>query len=168
MPMPCLPCPWLLHAHALAAACPRGAALAAACPCLGSSMPMPWLLPWPWHAHALAALALAAACPCLGCCMPMGWLPWPWLLHTHALAACPWGGLPWPWLLHALALVALPTKEVIWAWQRAQGHARMHATPHRPALRQNWLVPFSLFAFLNSVHDFRGGFQQAVRRSDQF
>jgi len=66
-------------------------------------------------------------CLGLGCGMPMPWLrahgglPWPWLLHALALAACPWG-LPWPSLLHALGRQ--------WA---SQGHASMHAAPHRPA-----------------------------------
>ena len=70
-------------------------------------------VPWPW---------LLYACPGLGSCMPMGCyhglgccMPMPWLLRAH-------GALPWPWLLHALG------KQ--WA---SQGHARVHAMPHRPA-----------------------------------
>src|SRR6266446_5353997 len=77
------------------------------------------------HATALAAcLGLGCcmhACPGLGSCMPMGCclglgcgMPMPWL-RAH-------GGLPWPSLLHALGLQ--------WA---SQGHASMHAAPHRPA-----------------------------------
>ena len=124
----CTPRPWLLHARPGLGCCVLAQALDAACspkPCLLSAhggLPWPWLL----HAHALAACPWGAAAG-LGCCMPLPWLPahgglpWPWLLHAHALAACPWG-LPWPWLLHALGRQ--------WA---SQGHARVHATPHRPA-----------------------------------
>ena len=101
----CSPKPWMLRAHALAAECPWGAALAlaAACPCLGC-VPMGGCL------HACPGLGCLpmGGCLGLGCCMPM-----PWLLHAHALAACPWG-LPWPWLLHALGRH--------WA---SQGHARV-------------------------------------------
>ena len=124
-PRPCTPRPCLLRARpglaccvlaqALPAECPWGAALAlaAACPCLGC-VPMGGCL------HACPGLGCLpmGGCLGLGCCMPM-----PWLLHAHALAACPWG-LPWPWLLHAHALGRH------WA---SQGHARVHATPHRPA-----------------------------------
>ena len=48
-----------------------------------------WALPWPWqHAHG----------GCLGLgCVPMR-LPWPWQ-RAHR-------DVPWPWLLHALALAA--------------------------------------------------------------
>ena len=176
---------------AMAFACPCLACLA-----LGCGMPMPWLLhahgglPWQQHAHALAA-----ACPCLGCClglgMPMPWLPWPWLLHAHALAAaCPWGGclglgccIPMPWLrAHGGGCLGLGCC-MHWPWlpcpqRRLFGHGSVpkgmpactprRIAPHRPALRQNWLVPFSIFVSLNSVHDFRGGFQQAVRHSERF
>ena len=139
----CVPWPWL-HALALAA-------------CLGlGCMPWPWqralggCMPWPW----LRAL---------GGCMPRPWLramggsPWPWqhalalaaCQHAMALAAClGLGSMPWPWpsLPCPQILSDFPKnegfleKEVIfpqrgrrWAWQGAQGHARMHATPHRPA-----------------------------------
>ena len=127
-------------------------------------------LPWPWllHAHALAAcpwgaacmhaqalgacpwgaaLALAAACPCLGCCMPMPWLP----AHGGCLGlgcCTPWAGTG-----HPRGMPACTPRRI---------------APHRPALQQNWLVPFSIFVSLNSFHDFRGGFQQAVRRSERF
>ena len=122
MPQPwprCLGC--CMHAQALAAACPWGAALAlaAACPGLGC-LPMG------------AALALAAACPGLGS-MPMGGC-WAGSGHPRGMPAC----------------------------------TPRRIAPHRPALRQNWLVPFSIFVSLNSFHDFRGGFQQAVRRSERF
>ena len=90
-------------------ACPRKHAMAlATCLDLGYCMPRPWqhaheVLPWPWH-----ALALAVACSNLGC------LP---IRATLALAACPWG-LPWPWQ-HALGRQ--------WA---SQGHACVHAVPN--------------------------------------
>src|SRR4029077_18748601 len=53
-----LPWPWLLHAHALAAACPclgclpmgPALALAAACPCLGQALGIPGACPRARHA----------------------------------------------------------------------------------------------------------------------
>ena len=105
----CMPWPWLralglgccMHAQALAAACPWGAALAlaAACPGLGC-LPMG------------AALALAAACPCLDC-VPMG--------GCLGLGCC----MSWA-CQHAHG--GLLGRH--WA---SQGHARVHAAPHRPA-----------------------------------
>ena len=102
MPQPwprCLGC--CMHAQALAAACPWGAALAlaAACPGLGC-LPMG------------AALALAAACPCLDC-VPMG--------GCLGLGCC----MSWA-CQHAHG--GLLGRH--WA---SQGHARVHAAPHRPA-----------------------------------
>ena len=65
--------------------------------------------------------------------------------------------------------------EVISLKEAGSGHPRGMPTctphriaPHCPALQQNWLLTFSIFVFLNSVHDFKGGFQQAVWRSKQF
>ena len=134
VPTPCCHCPsGSVHARALLPAprgmpgCPRMHATALAA-CLGCCM----------HAQALAAcLGLG-----LGCCMPahgLGCVPWPWPWLLHA-----W---PWPWL-RALALAAACTPKpwlpahggclglgccTPWPWQHAMGHARMHATPHRPA-----------------------------------
>ena len=108
-PSPCCHYPsGTLDAMALAM-CPQGPCCLrpGACQCAHASMPRPW----PW----LRALALAVACtprpwllrarPSLGCCMPMPWLlsalgglPWPWLLHAHALAACPCGDVACPCL----------------------------------------------------------------------
>src|SRR6266704_334741 len=127
---------WLGGLHAVGACCVlrAGFALALAA-CLGG-------LPWPW----LPALALAACHGgqplALAACVP-----WPWL-HAMALAAClGLGCVPWPWLLPCPQIssdfpknegflekeVIFPQRGRRWAWQGAQGHARMHATPHRPA-----------------------------------
>ena len=172
----CMPCPWL-----------RALALAA---CHGG-------LPWPWlHALALAACLGLGCVPWGAACLGLGCVPWPWQ-HALPLAACHGlGCVPWPWL-HALGgllpwpLLPCPQsssdfpknegfleKEVICPKEAGVGHGRVprgmpactprRIAPHRPALRQNWLVPFPLFVFLNSVHDFRGRFQQAVRHSEQF
>ncbi len=165
----CVPLPWQ-HAHggllrALALGCmPMGG-----CCCLGlGCMPWPWLRamggsPWPWQ-HA---------CHGLGC------MPWPWP-HALALAACLGLGCC---LAHKFRVISQKMR-VFWKRrlfspkEAGVGHGRVprgmpactprRIAPHRPALRQNWLVPFPLFVFLNSVHDFRGRFQQAVRRSEQF
>jgi len=150
------------------------------------------VLPWPCrgpkgmptcpHKHAKALTA------CLGLgCLPMGAamaLARPWqhaCKHALALAACPWGvalalaaclGLGCLPMGPCPGLGCLPMGAALAA--ACPGLGSMPActprriAPHRPALQQNWLVPFSIFVFLNSVHDFRGGFQQAVRRSERF
>ena len=140
----CSPKPWMLRAHALAAECPWGVALAlaAACPCLGC-VPMGGCL------HACPGLGCLpmGGCLGLGCCMPMPWLP----AHGGCLGlgcCTPWAGTG-----HPRGMPACTPRRI---------------APHRPALQQNWLVPFSIFVSLNSFHDFRGGFQQAVRRSERF
>jgi hypothetical protein len=163
-----------VHARALAA-CPRKHAMALAA-CLGlDCQPM-------GAAMALALAACTQACLGLGC-LPMG-------AALALAAACP--GLGW---LHArggaalalafLGLCCLPTylgsdflkMRVFWKMRlfppRRQAVGMPACTPcriapHRPALRKNWLVPFSIFVSLNSFHDFRGGFQQAVWRSERF
>ena len=112
-------------------------------------------------ALALAMAACTQACLGLGC-LPMG--------AALALAACL--GLACLPMGPCLGLGCLPMGAALAA--ACPGLGSMPAgTPrriasNRPALQQNWLVPFSIFVFLNSVHDFRGGFQQAVRRSEQF
>ena len=99
---------------------------------LGGCMPRPWLRamggsPWPWqHALALAACQHAMA---LAACLGLGSMPWPW------------PSLPCPQILSDFPKnegflekeVIFPQRGRRWAWQGAQGHARMHATPHRPA-----------------------------------
>ena len=127
-------------------------------------------------------------CLGLGCMLAHGLLPWPWLLHAH-------GGLPRPWPLHALAFAAacpwgaalalaaacpclgcLPMRAALALAAARLGQAvgipgacprARHAASPR-IVPQNWLVPFSIFVSLNSFHDFRGGFQQAVQRSEHF
>ena len=166
----------------------RAVALAA---CLGG------LLPWALAAACLGGLHALALAACLGLgCVPWGaapglggqplalaaCMPWPWL-HAMALAAClGLGCVPWPSLLPCPQILSdfpknegFLEKEVIfpqrgrrWAPRGMPACTPRRIAPHRPALRRNWLVPFSIFVFLNSVHDFRGGFQQAVRRSEQF
>ena len=131
-----------VHARALAA-CPQGPCCLrpGACQRAHTSMPQPWPR-------------------CLGCCM-----------HAQALAAaCPWGAA----LALAAACPGLGSMPMGGCWA-GSGHPRgmpactpPRIVPHRPALRQNWLVPFSILVSLNSFHDFRGGFQQAVRRSERF
>nr|POE44920.1 hypothetical protein CFP56_75398 [Quercus suber] len=81
----------------------------------------------PWQrAHGDVVLALAAACPCLSCvpmrgCLGLGcYMPIPWLPCSQILSDFPKNE-------------GFLEKEVSWAWQGAQGHARMHAMPHRPA-----------------------------------
>src|SRR4029077_14891923 len=150
----CTPRPWLLRARpglaccvlaqALPAECPWGAALAlaAACPCLGC-VPMGGCL------HACPGLGCLpmGGCLGLGCCMPMPWQP----AHGGCLGlgcCTPWAGTG-----HPRGMPACTPRRI---------------APHRPALQQNWLVPFSIFVSLNSFHDFRGGFQQAVWRSERF
>lgn len=162
-----VPWPWLLHAcPGLGCCMPMGCCLG-----LGRGIPMPWQrahggLPWPSLLHALAL----AACP---------WgLPLPWLLYALGLAACPWGCcMPWPWpWMHALALAAacphiwsdflkmrvFLENEDISPKEAGSGHPKgmpactpRRISPYRPALQQNWLVPFSIFVSLNSFHDFR-------------
>jgi len=144
-----------VHARALAA-CPQGPRCLRPGACQGAhaSMPRPWLL------HACLGLG---SCMPMGCCLGLGCcMPWPWL-PAHGgclgLGCC----MPWPWQDAHGGLLG------------RSGHPRgmpactpRRIAPHRPALRQNWLVPFSIFVSLNSFHDFRGGFQQAVRRSERF
>ena len=137
----CVPWPWQ---HALGGCCLGPWLLHA----LGGYMPWPWLRalalaachggqplalagsPWPWQ-HALAL----AACHGLRC------VPWPWQ-HAMALPSLlPWPSLPCPQILSDFPKnegflekeVTFPQRGRRWAWQGAQGHARMHATPHRPA-----------------------------------
>mgnify|MGYP006916119218 CR=1 FL=1 len=155
-------------------ACPRKHAMAlAACLGLGS---MHASMPWP-------SLPAHGGCPGLRCCMPIGGclgLPSPWM-HALALAfaACLGHGLgcvPWPHIWSDFLKMRVFWKMRLFPHEQAgSGHPRgmpactpCRIAPHRPALRQNWLVPFPLFVFLNSVHDFRGRFQQAVRHSEQF
>ena len=137
----------------------------------------PQVLPWPsrgpkgmprpWHpkhgaCHALAVMPLPPHAACM-----LG----PWLRAPRGPAACAQGhasmptqachGLccvPWPWLLHACPCLGCCMPAC----------TPRRIAPHRPALRQNLVVPFSIFVSLNSFHDFRGGFQQAVRRSERF
>ena len=90
--------------------------------------------------------------------------------------------MPWPWLPCPQILSDFPKNEgffleneVIFPKEVGIRHGKVpkgmlactpcHIAPHHPRLRKNWLVPFSFFVFLNTVHDFRGGFQQMVWRS---
>ena len=80
----------------------------------------------------------------LAACLGLGSMPWG--AACQGLGCVPWGAAAWPSLPCPQILSDFPKnegfleKEVIfpqrgrrWAWQGAQGHARMHATPHRPA-----------------------------------
>ena len=158
----CVPWPWQ-HArkHALAfAACP-------------------WGLPWPWLLHAPTLGSMP-----IGGCLGLGCMPWPWpWMHALPLAlaldACLAHGLgcmPWPHIWSDFLKMRVFWKMRLFPHEQAgSGHPRgmpactpCRIAPHRPALRKNWLVPFSIFVSLNSFHDFRGGFQQAVWRSERF
>src|SRR4029077_8127035 len=114
MPRPWHPTHGACHALAMLPlplrhpACPQGPCCLrpGACQRAHACTPRPWLL----HARpglgcCVLAQALPAACsprPCL--LSAHGGLPWPWLLHAHALAACPWGAA----CMHAQSLGACP------------------------------------------------------------
>ena len=147
--------PWQ-RAHGALAACllpMRGQGCYMHWPWLRASCP--WRLRWPWlRAHggclSLGSMLVAVACPGLDCVAhKFGVISQKIMIFLEKEVICPKEAS----IVHGVVPRGMPAR-----------------TPCRivPHSSQIGSCLFSVFVFLNSFHDFRGGFQQAVWRFELF